>query len=330
MSIATIPAPIRSTNPTASSLGDVFGVGSMATERHGTNLARNTELKFSSLTKSEEASVQKILEHHKIDGKLNTAVLSKDSNQLVLAISGKTAAAKLFKNSWFSNANSQGLNWYKQLYDPNTNSILEYKSDSPSDLIDSLKANHYHAQVLFKRDANGNYDLKNPSFISISDSYWFAAEHAKLGKDVQQRYRHYYTIDKTVPNPAEKDLVGCTRSVAEAFFTLLPKSNGLIVPFALTNDLNGVYARELNWHFPLYARDGKWIEQRGKVSFLRPAQRAAQDIDPVIAKLDMQTRISSGAKMLNGYEQNKALVDNCIAANARELTQLGTAEAKLN
>lgn|GEM_PF-6410369 len=332
MSILAPSSPNRTNTPTlAIDRGThPFGISETPSPRHGTALAASTEAQFNSLNKSENPKIQAILERYNIDGKLNTAALSKDGANLVLAISGKTAAAKLFSNSWFSGANSLGLKWYKQLYDPAANPSLEFKSDSPDDLIKSLKSDHYHAQVLFKRNADGSFSIDEPSFISISDSYWFAAEHAKLGNEVQQRYRHYYTIDKTVANPSEKDLLACTKTIAEAFFTLLPKSNGLIVPFALGNNLNGVYARNLSWRFPLFTKDNKWQEQQGEVSFLRPAQRAAQDIDPVIARLDMQTRISSGTKMLAGYEENKAMVEKCIAANEQQLQQLGEAESKQN
>ncbi len=331
MSIVIAPSP-RIETANNNQLSNPFGINrsnGASIIGNQVSLARNTELNFTTITSSPEPAIQKIIQHYKTDGKPNTAVLSKDGNSLVVAITGQDAAAKLFNDSWFSkiwaklrSAPNPGLvmEWYKNYYDPKTNPRLDYKSDDPSDLVKSLKANFYHSQILFKRDpATGVFDIKNPSFVSISDSYWFAAEHAKLGKDVQNRYRHYYTIDKTVANPNDKELMANTATIAESFFTALPKTNGLIVPFALKDLPN---SRVLDWHFPLYTKDNKWVEEKGQVSFIRPAARTTQDIDPVIAKLDMQTRISSGDKLMPGYQEHKAIVDRCIEQNAIALSNI--------
>ncbi len=307
-----------------------------------TDLAQTTEAKFSPISKSDDPNLQKIIEYYNADGKSNTAVISKDGNSLVVALNGNDAAKKLFSNSWLKNLwckltrspnPSQGLEWYKKYYDPKTNPELEYKSDEPKRLLSSLKKGYYHAQVLFKRNpTTGIFDIKSPNFISISDSYWYAAQHCKLGEltnatkeqrqRVQQQYRHYYTIDKTVANPADPDLMGNTALIAEAFFTALPKSNGLIVPFSLKNNLAGVHSSQLNWRFPLFDKNDNWQMQTGQVSFLKPASRANQDISPVIAELDMQTRISSGIDMNTGHDKHKQLIDDCINHNRNALSAL--------
>ncbi len=70
--------------------------------------------------------------------------------------------------------------------------------------------------------------------------------------------------------------------------------------------------------------------QSGEVSFLRPAARAAQDINPIIAELDMQTRISSGTEINAGHAKYKQLIDECISNNRNELSRLAQNEYARN
>ncbi len=306
-----------------------FGLSPFNTSsRAGANFANPA--KFTEINPTEAADeLKELVRDFTIDTKVNKALLSADKKTLVLTLTGKVAAKRFFNNSWLSRVFGGGsklaAKWYREQWDPKQNKNLEYQSESLEDLVGNLRKDHYYAQVLFKRDEKtGRFNTKEPNFISITDSLFFAAKSGKLGEAMRNKFRHHYTIDKTISNPKDKRLIENTQDVVEALITAMSAEKPtIIVPFKIEPQ-GQMHSASIAWDYPLLRADGKWEIKNGPysfVSFARPQELASNPIDEEVAALHAHTLTFSGPNPMDKSETNKNLVDTVALANQMKLRE---------
>jgi hypothetical protein len=237
-----------------------------------------------------EKETKKILARYKVDSdKYHRASLSKDGNTLVVVHDGKTTLAQNFggasKLSRFfykifgfisrgfgaANKNIASAK-YKEFFNNHDSNEKEVTMvmEPLGHLYKGLSQNHYHGITVFHRDNLTGKFSKNPSVVSIIDSYQYIfAEHMKNHdlppelKSKQSFFDNGYALDKTIPIDMDKakNFGQLYNEIIEGFYNAQGFSF-MTVPGQVHKNLSATSAdlsfTELPWHRVQQSADKHW------------------------------------------------------------------------
>ncbi len=237
----------------------------------------------------------------------STICWDESSKTLVLCISGKAAYKSLFRWPWFL-----GSKLYKEQY-RNSDTV----SESLHSLIKNLRKDNYHAQLLF--DLSSEEPPSKPNFISITDSFYYAAASSP---ELANKYKHYYTIDKTLSRKKGSNLSdNCSKAVAALLSGLNHKkaSNAaVIIPWEI-GSVTGFETQVLkNYRIPLQNQKGNWSFVDGAITIVGDGGT----VDPALAELHLRTLTHAGPKALATGVSDKALIQEATEHNRQQIQNI--------